>query len=117
MDELPQPITQQQKSYPEDTTGLINFIERTKVLPDTILVSLDVQPYHRRKELGQYAEHTAIPLVLQVNLFRGNNFLQTHGTAMGTKIAAAFANILLAHIEEGIIRQSKTKRRKWKHRY
>ena len=41
-------------------------------------------------------------------------FLQTHGTAMGTKMAVAFANIFMAHIEEEIIRQSKTKPREWK---
>ena len=41
-------------------------------------------------------------------------FLQTHGTAMATKLAVAFANIFMAHIEEEIIRQSKTKPREWK---
>ena len=55
-------------------------------------------------------------LILQENSFqfRGNNFLQTHGTAMGTKMAVAFANIFMAHIEEEIIMQSKTKPREWK---
>ena len=33
---------------------------------------------------------------------------------MGTKMAVAFANIFMAHIEEEIIRQSKTKPREWK---
>ena len=45
---------------------------------------------------------------------RGNSFLQTHGTAMGTKMAVAFANIFMAHIEEEIIRQRKTKPRERK---
>ena len=33
---------------------------------------------------------------------------------MGTKMAVAFANIFMAHIEEEIIRESKTKPREWK---
>ena len=33
---------------------------------------------------------------------------------MGTKMAVAFANIFMAHVEEEIIRQSKTKPREWK---
>ena len=39
---LLQPIAQTQKSYLKDTTHFINFIEKTKVSQDTILVSMDV---------------------------------------------------------------------------
>jgi len=37
----------------------------------------------------------ALRLILQENSFQvnGKKYLQTHGTAMGTKIAVAFANI------------------------
>ena len=38
--------------------------------------------------------------------FCGRNYLQTDGTAMGTKMAVAFANILMARIEDQILRQS-----------
>ena len=38
--------------------------------------------------------------------FCGNNYLQTHGTAMGTKMAVAFANIFMARIEKQILSQS-----------
>lgn len=31
--------------------------------------------------------------------FNGKNYLQVHGTAMGTKMAVAFANIFIANIE------------------
>ena len=37
-----QPIAKAQKSYLKDTTDFINFIERTKVQQNTILVSMDV---------------------------------------------------------------------------
>ena len=38
--------------------------------------------------------------------FNGRDYLQTHGTAMGTKMAVAFANIFMANIEKEILRQS-----------
>ena len=41
--------------------------------------------------------------------FNGKDYLQTHGTAMGTKMAVAFANIFMAKIEKEILRQSTTK--------
>ena len=40
--------------------------------------------------------------------------LQTHGTAMGTKMAVAFANIFMASIEKEILRQSVKKPLTWK---
>ena len=126
MDKLLQPIAQKQKSYLKDTTDFVNFIEKTKVSQDTILVSMDVakactQIYHRKRESQQYAEafhnNNPIPshyhkemlkLILQENSFQfiGNNYLQTHGTAMGTKMAVAFANIFMADIETKMISQS-----------
>ena len=39
-----------------------------------------------------------LDLILKENSFQfnGENYLQTHGTAMGTKMAVAFANIFMA---------------------
>jgi len=42
VDKLLQPIAHQQKSYLKDTTYFINFIERTNVPENAILVSVDV---------------------------------------------------------------------------
>ena len=52
-----------------------------------------------------------LSLILQENSFQfnGKDYLQTHGTAMGTKMAVAFANIFMAKIEKEILRQSATK--------
>ena len=42
VDKLLQLIAQKQRSYLKDTTDFVNFIEKTNVSQDTILVSMDV---------------------------------------------------------------------------
>ena len=46
--------------------------------------------------------------------FNGKNYLQIHGTAMGTKMAVAFANIFMAYIETEILSKSIIKPLIWK---
>ena len=43
----------------------------------------------------------ALRLILQENSFQfnGKNYLQTQGTAMGTKMAVAFSNIFMNKVE------------------
>ena len=55
-------------------------------------------------------------LILNENSFQfnGENYLQTHGTAMGTKMAVSFANIFMAKIETTLIQQSETKPKEWR---
>ena len=57
-----------------------------------------------------------LSLILQENSFQfnGKDFLQSHGTAMGTKMAVAFANIFMAKIEREILGQSNTTPIFWK---
>ena len=57
-----------------------------------------------------------LELILKENSFQfnGRNYHQTHGTAMGTKMAVAFANIFMAVIETKIIGQSINKPLAWK---
>ena len=57
-----------------------------------------------------------LSLILKENSFQFNrkDYLQTHGTAMGTKMAVAFANIFMASIEKEILRQSVKKPLTWK---
>ena len=106
MDRLLQPIAQRQKSYIKDSTDFINFVERTKVNQDTILVSMDVaslytnipqeegittvcrayDTFHNNNPpiLTKYLREM-LDLILKENSFQfnGENYLQTHGTAMG----------------------------------
>ena len=58
----------------------------------------------------------ALRLILQENSFQfcGKNYLQTHGTAMGTKMAVAFANIFMGKVETEILSQSALKPLTWK---
>ena len=132
VDKLLQSIAQQQKSYLEDTTDFINFIERTKVPENAILVSMDVTSLYTNipQEEGIqtvceandafYKDTPPIPscllaqalrLILQENSFQfcGKNYLQTHGTTMGTKMAVAFANIFMGKVETEILSQSARK--------
>ena len=55
-------------------------------------------------------------LILNENSFQfnGENYLQTHGTAMGTKMAVSFANIFMAKVETTLIQQSETKPKEWR---
>ena len=137
VDSLLQPIAKSQKSYLKDTTDFVNFIERRNLPEDNFLVSLDVASLYTNipQEEGKntvykayqtfYGENTPIPtqslrrilkLILQENSFEfnGKNYLQTHGTAMGTKMAVAFANIFMSAVETEILNLSKTKPLEWK---
>ena len=90
LEHILQPIAQAQKTYLKDTTQFINFIEKRKV------------PKHAS--------------ILQENSFqfKGEHYLQTRGTAMGTKVAVSFANIFMSVIETKIINKSKIKPLEWK---
>ena len=112
VDRLLQPIAIKQKSYLKDTTDFINFIEKSKVSHDTILVSMNVTSLYTNipQEEGTntvckaynrfYNDSPPIPshylkemlgLILKENSFQFNgvNYLQIHGTAMGTKMAVS----------------------------
>ena len=58
----------------------------------------------------------ALRLILQENSFQfyKRNYLQTHGTTMGTKMALAFANIFMWEIEKQILNKSTHKPLAWK---
>ena len=119
VDHLLQPIAEIQPSYLKDTTDFINFVEKTKLPPNTIFVSMDVTRLYTNipQEEGintvcvAYEEfHQGNPpiptrylrellsLVLKENSFQfnGKDFIQSHRTAMGTKMAVSFANIFMA---------------------
>ena len=58
----------------------------------------------------------ALRLILKENSFQfnGRNYLQTHGTVVGSKMSVAFANIFMAKVETDILSRSDTKPLVWK---
>ena len=135
VDHLIQPIAQLQASYLKDTTDFINFIERIKLLKVPYMFQWTSQYKKKPQREGittvclAYEEfHQGNPpvptrflsemlsLILLENSFQFNekDYLQTHGTAMGTKMVVAFANIFMAKIEKEILRQSSIKPIFWK---
>ena len=126
-----------QDSYLKDTTDFINFIETKKFPANTILVSMDVtslytkipqeegintvcqayEDYHNKEPpIPVRYLREMLSLILQENSFQfdGKDYLQIHGTAMGTKMVVAFANIFMAKIEREILRLSYKKPLVWK---
>ena len=137
VDTLLQPISKSQESYLKDTTDFINFIERTSVNKQAFLVSMDVTSLYTNIPQEEGIEtvceaydtfHNNSPpipthylremlsLILKENSFQfnGKNYLQVHGTAMGTKMAVAFANIFMAKIETQILSKTVKKPTVWK---
>ena len=131
-------IAKSQKSYLKDTTDFVNFIERRNLPEDAFRVSLDVASLCTNipQEEGINTvckayqtfcgENTPIPTQSSeesLNLFfkrtrsfefNSKNYLQTHGTPMGTKMAVTFANILMSAVETEILNLRKTKPLEWK---
>ena len=130
VDSLLQPIAKKQESYIKDTTHFINrVIENAKIPDKAILATLEFCSLYTNipQEEGitvicqYYEEHyqskPPIPasplgelmrLILKENSFQfnGKHYLQTHGIAMGTKMAVTFAVVFMAHIEKKLLASS-----------
>ena len=93
VDSLLQPIAQKQESYIKDTTHFINFIESNPLPDGAVLATLDVYSLYIMDLMR---------LILKENSFKfkDKHYIQTHGTAMVTKMAVAFAVIFMAHVEK-----------------
>jgi len=121
----------------KDATDFINSKEKTKLPKGVILVSMDVTSlstnipqeegvnivcrayetfYNETPPIPKRLLEKGLTLILQENLFQFNkrNYLQTHGTAMGTKMGVAFANIFMGEIEKQILNESVHKAMAWK---
>ena len=106
------------KSHISDTSHFINFIENTPLPDGAVLATLDVCSLYTKIPQGEgievvgqhYQEHyqsktpistqslgDLMRLILKENSFKFNDkhYLKTHGIAMGTKMAVAFAVIFL----------------------
>ena len=118
-----------QESYLNDTTDFINFIENTQIPDDVILATLDVSSLYTNIPQSEgievicryyeelYEDNLPIPtnnlrelmrLILEENSFKFNerHFIQTHGVAMGTKMAVTFSVIFMADLEKRLLQAS-----------
>jgi len=124
VDSLLQPVATKKESYIKDTTDFINFIEITQIIDNVVLATLDDSSLYTNnpQEKGidvvcrYYEDHyeqklPLIPanglrelmrLILEENSFKFNekHFVQTHGIAMGTKMAVAFSVTFMAGLEK-----------------
>lgn len=122
-DILIQPFLQKVKSYVKDDIHFLNLLPN-KTESETLLATFDVTSLYSNipHELGKQAikywiqRHPEIlhprfnedfiidslDLILKNNSFQfnNNNYIQILGTAMGTKMAPAYATLTLAYLEE-----------------
>ena len=132
-----QPFVKSTKSYVRDTTDFINKIEElTPVSDNAILCTIDVSSLYtnipnqegiqacstqleqnRRGQLHPSNDHIIhlLELVLSKNNFdfNGKHYLQTGGTAMGTKVAPSFANLFMADFEDKWVYTQPIQPRTW----
>ena len=114
-------------SYLKDASQLINELKELSVEPNTVLVTIDVKSLYtciphsegiqtctealqKAKESNPSQPNTAVfgcflEIVLKNNTFEfdGTYYKQIQGTAMGTKLAPAYANIFMGNLEHNIL--------------
>ena len=121
-------------SYIKDTNHLIEICGDLELTPEEHLYTLDVSALYTNiphQEGITALQHFLTPIetpnrtemiteaakiVLQNNLFEFDNqlYLQTTGTAMGTRMAPSYANIFMHHFETTHLPQAPIKPKIWK---
>ena len=134
-----QPFVPKVKSYIRDSGHLINILEKTKIPTSSILATIDVKSlylkiphkegveavknrlYFKNREsdtvpIPPGAMSDLLNIVLTQNYFQFNDSMyhQVQGTAMGTKMAPAYANLFMAELEEKLLRNHTTDPILWK---
>ena len=120
-----QPLMLKLPTFLKDTTDLLQHLAKIKPTVNTRIISLDVTSLYTNipqrlgiksirtvgSALDPSTDYTTVAdlaqLVLENNIFKfnGDHYIQTQGTAMGTRMAPAYANIFMYTIEEKIIDQ------------
>ena len=130
-----QPLVSKLPSYVKDTNDFLNKLTFINNLPsNTLLVTLDVSSlytniphndginacYHylntrSNKTIPSNTLCDLIRIILTMNnfCFNDNHYLQTHGTAMGTKMAPSFANLFLGYFETNALNNAQFKPHTW----
>ena len=122
-----QPLMKALPSYIKDTTQIINELKELKVQCNTLLVTVDVKSLYTciphsdgveactealRSSTESYPQRPnlailscLLEIVLKNNIFEfdGKFYKQLQGTAMGTKLAPAYANLFMGKLENTIL--------------
>lgn len=123
-----QPLVQKTKSYIRDSKALVNIIEKLHPPTNALLVTIDVKALYPSipqvegiRTAGHFIDqamdstdelpfttHIAMQImsiVCEHNyfVFNGHAYRQVRGTAMGTKMAPAFAGLFMAKLEEDFL--------------
>jgi hypothetical protein len=133
VDHVLQPIVQQLPSYIKDTNHHLEDLSDVNIPDNALLVTLDVKSLYTNipHQFGIDSVHNSLvanninnpeliiemlKFLLEHNFFTFNNifYLQTHGTAMGSKVAPSYANIAMNNIESKILLDSSLKPTHWK---
>ena len=130
-----QPHVNSLPSYLKDTTDYLRKLQESgPIPPETLLVSLDVTSLYTNiphedgiracKEAWEERPVKDPPTEILVKLltlilkcnnfeFKGKHYLQVQGTAMGTKMAPAYANIFMGRLEGQLLRSISLKPFSW----
>ena len=129
------PLVIQIPSYLRDTTDFLRKLWTLETLPPgSILVTLDVSSLYTNilhnegiaacREALETCPSPAPPTNYLVGLiqqiltlnnftFNGEHYLQTQGTAMGTRMVPSYANLFIAKLEETLLSQTTSSPRIW----
>ena len=134
-----QPFVPKINSYIRDSGHLIHLLEQLTIPTNCILTTIDVKAlylniphaegiesalnraYYKNKDADQMTMPPGtmsdlLKIVLTKNFFQfaDSMYHQIQGTAMGTKMAPAYANLFMAELEEKLLENYPTKPILWK---
>lgn len=125
LDHFLQPLVSTTPSFTRDSTDIINFLESIVLPADITMATIDVSALYlsipHEEGIDAVIEalfttnhnvasipfsrdfvRTALNAILKHNVFEFNSktYKQVRGTAMGTKVAPAYANVFMSRLEE-----------------
>ena len=99
-----------------DVTSLYTNIPQEEGITTVCNAYERLHNYKHKPPIPTHFLTDMLRLILKENSFQfnGKNYLQIHGTAMGTKMAVSFANLFMAAVETEILNASTKKTLVWK---
>ena len=131
------PLVLLSESYIRDSTHIINILNKSKMLPEILLCTLDITSLYtniphnegiqsRKEFLAIYRHTNALPhnsyivelleVVLTNNYFdfNGKHYHQMSGTALCTKLAPSYSNLFMTKFEQNHVYTYHLQPKLWK---